>query len=140
LATNSKSVPFPQHDTPTHKHLISSLVFGHVGEYSRATCTLAPFSPAPMSSNTTSAFIALHPESNGYFSLFLEDYEPNQDLELSFDSFKLTFQHMPHKLASGFFGMVLKHFQNCFHLEDLVNGFPLLFDLCFHIGKSHISL
>jgi hypothetical protein len=54
-----------------------------------------------MSSDTTSVFTALHPESNGYFLLFLEDYELDYNFELSFDSFKLAFQHMPHLLASG---------------------------------------
>jgi hypothetical protein len=54
-----------------------------------------------MSFNTTSILVTLHLESNGYFPLFLADYEPNKDLELSFDSFKLTFQCMSHKLASG---------------------------------------
>jgi hypothetical protein len=35
-------------------------------------------------------------ELNGYFLLFLEDYKLDQDLELSFDSFKLMFQRMSH--------------------------------------------
>jgi hypothetical protein len=40
-----------------------------------------------MSSNTTSTFTILHFESNGFFSLFIKDYKPNQDLELSFNFF-----------------------------------------------------
>jgi hypothetical protein len=54
---------------------------------------LAPFSLTPTFSDTTSALTALHLESNGYFSFFLEDYEPNQDLKLSSNSLKLAFQH-----------------------------------------------
>jgi len=70
---------------------------------------LAPLSLAPTSSNTTFTLTALHPESNGYFPLFLEDYELNQNPKLSSDSFKLAFQHMLHLLANGFFGMVFEN-------------------------------
>jgi hypothetical protein len=59
-----------------------------------------------MSFDTISTFTTLHPESNGYFLLFLEDYEPNQDLELSSDSFKLTIQCMLHLSTIGLVGMV----------------------------------
>jgi hypothetical protein len=58
--------------------------------------------------DTTSTFTALHPESNGYFLFFLEDYESNQNLKLSSDSFKVAFQFMPHLSASGP-EMVLEH-------------------------------
>jgi len=44
--------------------------------------------------DTTPALIALHPELYGYFLLFFEDYKPDQDLELSFDSFKLVPMHV----------------------------------------------
>jgi len=106
LSTNSNSIPFPQYDPPTHKHLLHSLNFGYAKEYSWAVHTLAPFSLAPTSFNTTSALTTLHPKSNGYFSLFLENYEPNQDHELSYDSFKLAFQCMPHLSTSGPSGMI----------------------------------
>jgi hypothetical protein len=102
-------IVFPQHDPPTHKCLLHSLTLGRAWEYSQATHTLAPFSFAPTSSNTTSTFIALHTKCNGYFLLFLKDYKPDQDLELSFDSFKLAFQHMLHLSASGPFGMAFEH-------------------------------
>jgi hypothetical protein len=92
-----------------------------------------------MSFDTTSTFITLHLESNGYFLLFLESYEPEQNLELFFDSFKLTLQRMPHLSISGPSRMICEHFQNCFHPKDLANGFLLLFQLCSHIVKGHIS-
>jgi len=95
---------------------------------------LAPFSPTPISSNTTSIFTALHPKSNGYFLLFLEDYELNQDLQLSSDSFKLMFQQMLHLSTSGIFGMVFEHFRDYIHFEDSASGFLQLFQLCFHIA------
>jgi hypothetical protein len=91
-----------------------------------------------MSFDTTSALTALHPKLNDYFSFFFENYEPNQDLKLSFNSFKLAFQCMSHLLANGFTGMAFEHFQDYFHLEDLVSGFPQLFQLCFHITQGHI--
>jgi hypothetical protein len=83
-----------QHDPPTHKHFLHILNLGCVGEYFRTTNVLAPFSPTPTSSNTTMSFTTLHFELGNFFPFFLEDYKPNQNLELSFDFFKLTFQHM----------------------------------------------
>jgi hypothetical protein len=91
LLASSSSTPFPQHDLPIHKRLFHNLAFGRVREYSRATCILAPFFPALVSFDVTSAFITLHPGSNGYFLLFLEDYELDQNLKFSSDSFKLAF-------------------------------------------------
>jgi hypothetical protein len=70
---------------------------------------LAPFSFASTSSTTTSTLTALHLELDGYFLFFVENYQPNQDLKLSIDSFKLTFQHMLHLLISGPSGMVFEH-------------------------------
>jgi hypothetical protein len=75
LLANSNTIPFLQHDPPTHKHMLRNLTLGRVEEYSQAVHALAPFSLAPTSSDTTSFFIALHPESDGYFPLFLENYE-----------------------------------------------------------------
>jgi hypothetical protein len=95
---------------------------------------LAPFSLTPTFSNTTLVFIALHLESNGSFLLFLEDYKPNQDLELSFDYFKLAFQLMLHLLTNGPSRMVFEHLGDYFHLEDLASGILHLFKLCFHIA------
>jgi hypothetical protein len=97
---------FPQHDFPTHKHVLHNLVFGHVGEYLQAAHVLTPFLFAPMSLDTTSTFSILHHELNGSFALFLKDYKPNEDFELSFDSFKLTFKCMLHFFASGIYRMV----------------------------------
>jgi hypothetical protein len=85
---------------------------------------LAPFSPTSTSFDTTSAFTTLHFKSNGYFSLFLEDYEQNQNLKFSSESFKLIFQRMPHLSTNGFFGMIFENLQDCFHLEDSMIGFP----------------
>jgi hypothetical protein len=138
LVANSNLVPFPQHNPLVHKRFLHSLVLGHVGEYFKVTRALAPFFNAPMSFDTTLVFITLHPESNGYFLLFLEDYELNQDLKFSFNSFKLTFQHMSRMSISGLFRMVFEHLQDFFHPKDSASGFPQLFQLCFHITKSHI--
>jgi hypothetical protein len=114
------------------------LTFGHAREYSQVTRVLAPFSPTPTSSNTTSTFITLQLESNGYFPLFLKDYKLDQDLKLSFDSFKLAFQRTPHLSSNGPFKMVFEHLWDYFHLKDLMNGFFQLFQLCFHITQGHI--
>ncbi len=124
LLTNSNSIIFPQHDPPTHKRLFHSLTLGRAREYSQTIYVLAPFSLAPMSFNTTSTLTTLHFESNGYFPLFLEDYEPNQDLKFSSNFFKLVFQHMPQLSTSHLSRMVFEHLWDCFHPEDSVNGFP----------------
>jgi hypothetical protein len=108
LSANSSSISFPQHDPPIHKCLLHNLTFRHAREYSWATRILAPFSFAPMSFNTTLTLTTLHCKSNGYFFLFLKDYKLDQDLELSFNSFKLMFQHMSHLLTNGPFGMVFE--------------------------------
>jgi hypothetical protein len=86
---------------------------------------LAPFSFAPTFFDITSIFTTLHLESNGSFLLFFEDYKPNQDLELSFDSFKLA--NVP-------FGMVFEHLRDYYHPQDLTSGFLHLFQFCFHIA------
>ncbi len=123
LLTNLNSIPFPQHDPPIHKHLLGSLTFGYEREYFQEARTMAPFSLTHTSSNTTSALTTLHPESNGYFLFFFENYELNHDLTFFFNSFKLAFQRMPHLSASGHFGMVLEHLWDCLHLENLPSGF-----------------
>jgi hypothetical protein len=80
-----------------------------------------------MSFDTTLAFTTLHPKLDGCFLIFFKNYELDQDLEPSFDSFKLAFQRMPHLSKSGHFGMVFEHLRNCFHPKDLVSAFPQLF-------------
>jgi hypothetical protein len=117
-----------------YKCLIYNLVLGCAWKYSWTTCVLAPFSLALTSFDTTSIFITLHPKLEGFFPLFLKDYELDQDFELLFNSFKVTFQCMPNLSISGFSRMVFKHFQDFFHLKDYANGFSHLFQLCFHIA------
>jgi hypothetical protein len=92
-------------------------------EYFQVARVLAPFILAPMSFDTTSIFTTLQFELNGYFPLFLEDYKPDWDLELSFDSFKLVFQRMSHLSINDSSGMVFEHLQDFFHFEDSTNGF-----------------
>jgi hypothetical protein len=67
---------------------------------------LAPFSPTPMPFETTSTFTTLHLDLDGFFIIFFKNYEPNGNLELFSDSFKLTFQCMSHLSTSGHFWMV----------------------------------
>ncbi len=72
FVANSNSMPLPQHDPPTHKHLFHSLILEHATKYFRIVHALALFFLTPTSFNTTLALTALHPKSNGYFPLFLE--------------------------------------------------------------------
>ncbi len=75
LLASSSSIFFPQLDLPIHKCLLHSLAFGCTMEYSHVTHALTPFSPTP-----TLVFTTLHPKSNGFFSLFLEDYNYTKTL------------------------------------------------------------
>jgi hypothetical protein len=121
--------------------LFHNLALGCVGEYYRVVHALAQFSPALTFFNTTSVFTTLHLESDGFFSLFLEDYKPDQDLELFFDSFKLTLQRMPHLSTNGPFGMVLNTFKTIFTLKiqvDSLNCFNIIFIL--HKATFHPKL
>jgi hypothetical protein len=111
-------VPFPQHGLLALKHFVRRLIIGHVGEHFKVICTLAPFSPTPMSFGTTSILIALCLDSYGYFLLILNNYEPDQNFKLSFKSFKLAFQCMPHLLANGLSKMVFEHFRDYFNPKE----------------------
>jgi hypothetical protein len=91
LATSPSLICFPQYDPSIHKSVFRSLIFGHARENFQAIHVLAPFSLTHASFNTTSTLIALHLKSNGYISLFLEDYNLNQDLEFSSNSFSWHF-------------------------------------------------
>jgi len=102
-----------------------SLTLGSVREYFQTTHTLAPFSHTPMSSNTT------------YFSFFLEDYELDQNFELSFDSFKWTFQCMPHLSTSGPFGWFLNVFRIIF-IKRFNEWILLIISSLSHIAQGHI--
>jgi hypothetical protein len=108
------SMMFPQYDPLVHKRIFHSLILKCVVEYFWTICALTPFSPSPTSSNTTSILTTLHLESDGWFPFSLEDYKPNQtkpnqNLELSYDSFKMAFQCMSHLSTSDLFMMVFKH-------------------------------
>jgi len=76
LLASSSSIPFPQHEPLTHKHSLHSLAFKRVWEYFRIVRALEPFSIAATSFDTTSGITTLHPKLDGYFPLFLKDYEP----------------------------------------------------------------
>jgi hypothetical protein len=101
---------------------------------------LALVSFAPTSFDTTLAFTTLHPRSNSYFLFFLKNYELDQDLKFSSNSFKLTFQHMLHLLVSGPFGMAFEHVWDYFHLEDLVMDFLVISTLLSYRSRSHSTL
>jgi hypothetical protein len=76
LVTSLNSMPPTQHDPLIHKQFLCSLILGCVGKHSCATSTLASFFLTPTSSDTTSTFTTLHLKLDGFFPLFLEDYEP----------------------------------------------------------------
>jgi hypothetical protein len=51
------------------------------------------------------------------------DFQLDDKLELSLDSFKSTFMHMFHLFVGGPFGMIFEHFQNAFDPKDSTNNF-----------------
>jgi hypothetical protein len=146
LVISSNSMPPTQHDLPTHKHFLHSLVLGCVRKYSCATCGIASFFLAPTSSDITSIFTTLHPKWSSFFPLFLEDYKPSQNLEFSFNFFKLTFQHMSNLSSSGPSRMVFEPSKFVFiqkllqmHSHICFNFVFISHKVTFHI-KLHISL
>jgi hypothetical protein len=99
-----------------------------------------------MSFDTTLALIALHLNSDGYFPLFLKYYKLDQDFKLFFNFFKLTFQRMPHLLASGFSKMIFNTFNIVFTQKiqqmDSCNYFNfvlILSKVILHL-ELHVSL
>ncbi len=72
LAISLSSIPFPQHDLPTHKNMFHNFSLWPCRGIFLSSCVLAPFSLAPMSFDTTLALTALHLESNGYNLFFFE--------------------------------------------------------------------
>jgi hypothetical protein len=50
------------------------------------------------------------------------------------DFFRSTFLCMSHLLTNGPSGMVFKHLQDYFDLEDSMNGFIQLHQLCSHVA------
>jgi hypothetical protein len=51
------------------------------------------------------------------------DFQPNINLKLSFDSFRLTFMRMFHLSIGGPFGMVFEHLWDVFNFKDFASGF-----------------
>jgi hypothetical protein len=45
---------------------------------------------------------------------------------------------MSHLSTSGPSRIIFERLWDYFHLEDLASGFPLLFQLCYHIAQDHI--
>jgi len=99
---------------------------------------LAPFSSTPKPFDTTLIFTILHLESNGFFHFFYKTMNQTRTL-----NFHLIISTMHSNtcciyLQAIFLGRFFKYLQNYFHLKDLMSGFPLLFQLCFHIAQGHI--
>jgi hypothetical protein len=71
-------MPPPQHNPLIHKkRLLHNLTFKRVGEYFGTTHALTPLSLVPTSFETTLVLSILHPQSNDFLPLLLEDFESN---------------------------------------------------------------
>jgi hypothetical protein len=58
-------------------------------------CMLSPiYSKLLLLPDTILVFIVLHPNSNGFLPLFVDDYKLDRDFKLSYDFLKLAFHHM----------------------------------------------
>lgn len=79
-------------------------------------------------------------KSNGILALFVEDYEPNQNLKLFSNSFKLVFGHIPPLYLVILMIWYLNIWMIYFHLEDFASGFSRLFQLCSRITHGHMSI
>ncbi len=66
----------------------------------------------------------LHPlDLDFHCSDSLTNFQPNIDVELSMDYFKLTFLHMSYFFCKWSIMHGLQTFRDSFDLEDLVSGF-----------------
>jgi hypothetical protein len=75
-------------------------------------------------------------KSNGILPLFVEDYEPNQNLKLFSTSFKLVFGHIPPPLLGGPHDMVFEHLNDLFSSRRFCKWvFPTI---CSRITHGHI--
>jgi hypothetical protein len=68
------------------------LVFKHSKEW--YICSRTPFAPSPISFKTILISKIFHIVSCGFKNIFVEDFEVNQNLELSSKVFELTFNQM----------------------------------------------
>jgi hypothetical protein len=51
------------------------------------------------------------------------NFQPNKDLKLSLDFFRLTFLRMSHLSRGGPFGMVFEHIWDVFDSKDFASSF-----------------
>jgi hypothetical protein len=82
----------------------------------------------------------IHLESNGFFSIFLNNFEPNYNFELSTNSFKLTLQFIPHLSIIKKLGWFLNTFEIVFTLKILQANSHNCFILFSYRTRSHSTL
>jgi len=103
LLANLSFILSPQHDRPTHKCLFYSSYIHRKGIFLGSLCFGTIFSCTHILQHHLNSH-HITPQIKWLF--LFKEYKLNQDLELSFDSFKLVFQHMLHLSTNGSYGMV----------------------------------
>jgi hypothetical protein len=82
-----------------------SLTLGHVGKYVPIARAFIPIASAPTSIETT--FHTSYSPMTNQDSLM--EFQPNTNLDLSFDFFRYAFIFMSHLLTNESFGMVFEN-------------------------------
>jgi len=123
---------------PLHQ-LRQNLALQCIKEFMNLINVFAPLAPTLSSSKIVSTLLVLHsPNIDSPYLDSLLNFQPNSNLKLFVDSFKLTFLHMFHLSDGGPFGMVLEHLQKYFDPKDSTSGFISLHQLCFHVVAGYI--
>jgi hypothetical protein len=117
---------------PPSTHLHHTHALAHVKEYAQIICTLAPNTISP-SNETTKVLRLLHPLAEVDLSSFVDDFHPEIEVTLDWETFVSNLVHSSHLSSIGPSSMVYELLRDCFVPNDFTSGFDLFFEVCGHI-------
>jgi hypothetical protein len=119
----SKWAPFGGHTMPQTYCFEQSLTLEHVGKYVWITRAFTPMASTLASIETT-----FHTSYSWLTNQdYLMEFQPNTNLDLSFDFLRYAFIFMSHLLTNGPFGMVVENLWNSFDSKYSINNFSSYF-------------
>jgi hypothetical protein len=90
-------------------------------------CALAPNTFVAPLVETITTFHHFHPLDEVDLPRFVDDFHLKMNLVLDREALIFALTHSPHLSFNGPLGMVYELLQDCFVLDDYVNGFDLFF-------------
>jgi len=106
----------PNQTPPPSALLCCAWALAHFGKYVRTIHTLIPSTPTEVD-----------------LASFVDDFHLETEVTLNQEAFVSTLACSPPLSSNGPSGMVYELLQNCFVLDDFVNGFDLFFEVCKHL-------